>query len=75
MPGRNDYTEIIRRAAPYMGLGGVFAATIALLAWLGHWLDGRFGSRPWLTLCGALLGMAIGFYNFIATILRRPSDE
>ena len=29
----------------------------------GHYLDGRFGTTPWLTLVFLLLGIAAGFKN------------
>ena len=28
-----------------------------LFALLGHWLDGRFGSGPWLMVIGAVFGL------------------
>jgi len=30
---------------------------------IGHYLDGRFGTTPWLTLVFLLLGIAAGFKN------------
>ena len=76
MPDKDDeQTGILRRAGPYLSLGATFAASIALLAWLGRWLDGKLGSAPWLALAGALLGMAVGFYNFFATVLRNPPSD
>ncbi|NLJ71702.1 MAG: AtpZ/AtpI family protein, partial [Syntrophomonadaceae bacterium] len=27
----------------------------------GWWLDGRFGTGPWLTVLGVLIGTATGF--------------
>ena len=51
----------------------MFLASIGLGIWVGYWLDGRLGTSPWLTLAGALAGMALGFYNVIVVVLRnRP---
>jgi hypothetical protein len=72
MPGKGEFSEIIRRAAPYLSLGTVFAASLTLLGLLGHWADGRFGTTPWLTLAGIALGLVTGFYSFFATVLRNP---
>jgi F0F1-type ATP synthase assembly protein I len=54
---------------PYLDLGLTFALGIALLAWLGHWLDGRWGTDPWLTLAGAVLGVMVGFVNLFRIAL------
>lgn len=42
----------------------------ALPAVLGHFLDKWLGSAPWLTILGAILGMAIGMTH----ILRLPAE-
>jgi len=70
----NDRSEILRRAGPYLGLGTMFAASIGLGIWAGYWLDGKLGTTPWLTLAGALLGLAVGFYNFFVVVFRRPPE-
>ncbi|MHB8844980.1 MAG: AtpZ/AtpI family protein [Nitrospirota bacterium] len=31
--------------------------------YIGHYLDGRYGTTPWLTLAFLLLGVAAGFKN------------
>jgi F0F1-type ATP synthase assembly protein I len=72
MPGKDDVSELIRRVAPFVGLGAVFAASLGLLALAGHWADGRLGTTPWLTLAGIVLGLITGFYSFFATVLRNP---
>jgi F0F1-type ATP synthase assembly protein I len=56
-----------------MNLGLSFALGIAFLAWLGHWLDGKWGTTPWMTLSGAVLGVVVGFVNFFRTAL--PKKE
>jgi len=42
----------------------------ALPALLGHFLDRWLGSGPWLTLGGAILGMAVGMSH----VLRLPAE-
>lgn len=39
----------------------------------GHWLDGRFGTRPWLTLFGLLLGISAGFKGLFDAARRERS--
>jgi F0F1-type ATP synthase assembly protein I len=31
----------------------------------GYLLDGRLGTKPWLTFAGLLLGIVVGFYELI----------
>lgn len=72
MPGTNGFSDILRRAGPYLNIGTTFLAALALFIWLGHKADGWLETRPWLTLAGLLTGFAIGTSNLIQTIRRRP---
>jgi F0F1-type ATP synthase assembly protein I len=51
--------------APYLHIGWVFVLAQLGGLWLGHWLDGKFGTKPWLMVVGAFAGMAIGFVNLV----------
>lgn len=46
-----------------IGVGFSLAFWIAGGALLGHWLDGKLGTAPLLTLALLALGMTIGFYD------------
>ncbi|HZI94193.1 MAG TPA: AtpZ/AtpI family protein [Patescibacteria group bacterium] len=72
MADKNGRSEILRRAGPYLGLGSMFAASLLIGVGGGYWADGRFGTKPWLTIAGTMLGLVLGFYNFFAVVLRRP---
>jgi F0F1-type ATP synthase assembly protein I len=76
-PGRNSSTreEILRRAGPYMGIGSTFLAAIASCLFAGWWLDRWLGTQPWLTLLGAFVGIATGFYMFYRIVTARPGGE
>lgn len=70
--------EILRRAGPFLGIGANFVASIAVCIGGGWLLDRWLGTRPWLTLAGALTGLAVGFYNFIQIVRaarRQGSDD
>jgi F0F1-type ATP synthase assembly protein I len=47
-------------AASYTLVGG-----IVLLGGLGYYLDGRWGTAPWLLVSGLALGIVVGFYEVI----------
>ena len=64
--------EIFRKSGPYLNLGFGLAVPIILGAFLGHWLDGKWGTGPALTLVGIVVGMVAGFYNFFRVVLRKP---
>ena len=56
-----------KRAEPnpwqLVGTGLEMATLVVVLAWGGRWLDGRWGTDPWLTLAGASLGIVGGMYH------------
>jgi ATP synthase protein I len=35
----------------------------------GFFLDRRFGTKPWLLVVGAVLGVSAGFYSFIRAVI------
>ena len=46
-----------------VGVGFSLAFWIGGGAFLGHYLDGRFGTQPVLTLVLLVMGLGIGFYD------------
>jgi len=40
---------------------------VAVLALLGWWLDGKWGSRPWLLLVGTTVGVTGGLFKLWRT--------
>ena len=51
-----------------VGIAMVAATMIGLF--IGHWLDGYFGTSPWLTAVFLLLGIVAGFRNLYQTARR-----
>ena len=49
----------------YSGVGLELAGATAGLALVGYWIDGRFGTRPWATLIGVVIGIVGGLYNLV----------
>lgn len=49
--------------ARQMHLGIQFILTIGLLLFIGYWVDGKLGTRPWVMLTGLGLGFGVAFYN------------
>ena len=60
--------QVVRELGPYMSLGFQLAAAVVGFFLLGHWLDNRYGTSPWLKLLGLLLGTTGGFIKFFKTV-------
>ncbi len=63
-------SDLFKDYAPYLGLGIQLAATIALMAFFGIWLDGKCETSPYLTLTFSLLGVFTGMYHFIKSVMK-----
>ncbi len=61
----NTLTKTYKEIGPYLGLGTQLAATMVLMFFLGRWLDGQFGTYPWLIIVFSVLGATTAIYNFI----------
>ena len=51
------------------------AITVTLGFWGGRFLDGRFGTGPWIMVAGVLLGMGLGIFSIIQTLERFFKDK
>jgi F0F1-type ATP synthase assembly protein I len=49
----------------HSGVGLELAGATAGLALIGYWVDGRFGTRPWGTVVGVVIGLVGGLYNLV----------
>jgi len=56
------------QGAQFIGLGIEMVVPIVLLMYVGYRLDAWLGSKPWLFLLGALLGIAVGFYGMFKRV-------
>lgn len=50
------------------------AAAIIIGALIGYWLDGYFGTSPWLMLIFFVLGIFAGFFNVVRTAKQMQKD-
>lgn len=55
----------------HVGLGFEIAVPVLLGVLAGERLDRWLGTKPWLLVAGALLGIAVGFYGFFRSVLPR----
>jgi ATP synthase protein I len=73
--GLTNSFKAFRTAGPLFGSGIQLAAAVAVFFFIGRWLDGKFGTTPWLMLSGAMIGAAGGMYKFIRTALTIDASE
>lgn len=50
----------LRTAGYLLAIPGLLIASPLVGFFAGSWLDGRFGTTPWLTLAGVVLGFVAG---------------
>ncbi len=70
-----DFSNIMRVFARYSHLGITFALTILIGVFAGQYADRKLSTEPYLTLAGAVLGMAGGFYYIIKELVMRQNEE
>ena len=71
----SSLAEAYRKAAPYTAASTSLVVAVGGCTWLGHladeWLELR---TPWLTIAGAVFGMAAGFVSFFRQVLGPRKD-
>lgn len=73
--GERDSRPPMAQAGEVLGVGLQFAGAIILFLFLGRWLDGLFGTDPWLLLIGVLVGAVAGFYSLYRQLVIVPRDR
>ena len=59
-----------REVGLYSGIGLAFAVFVFGGFFLGRWLDGFFGSTPWLAMSGAFLGFVAAVVELLMMLRR-----
>ncbi len=62
-------------ASDFAGIGLQFAASVLLFGYAGQWLDGRFGTGPWLLIIGVFLGAGGAFYSMYRKLMASQEDR
>ncbi|PPK85861.1 putative F0F1-ATPase subunit (Ca2+/Mg2+ transporter) [Neolewinella xylanilytica] len=69
MPPSKPKGDDGRAWTKYMGLGAQLIATIGISVAIGLYLDGQFGTNPWITVAMSLLGVVGGLWVSIKDLL------
>lgn len=62
----------LAQATRYLGIGLTWALSTGLFLYLGTVADARLGTDPWLTLIGAFVGGAAGFWYMYYHLVVEP---
>lgn len=66
---KNRTSDIAKEIGPYINLGWQMAVTVGLGVLIGWWIDMESGTKPlWVIIC-SLLGVVVGMYSFLKTVL------
>jgi hypothetical protein len=74
-PAEESRRDVIRVSAQFLGSGMTFAASVALFGWIGSKVGTFIGAESPLTILGALLGGAVGFYGLYAQVIRSREEQ
>ena len=73
-PLRREPSQAVQ-ASKYLGVGLTWALSTALFLYLGSLADGWLGTEPWLTVIGAFVGGAAGFYHMYRQLVIVPTRQ
>lgn len=72
--GKSDATAM--RTAWELSAGMLsFIVALGIGWWFGRWLDGTFGTAPWLMLVFSALGLVAGILNVYRTLSRAFNEK
>jgi len=60
--------KVLRYMAMGSSIGSALVVPVLLGIFAGRFFDSRFGTEPWLSLCGVLLGLALGVGSIVQII-------
>jgi len=73
-PGRSGRVWS-KEFGPFLTLGIQLAVTVVVCFFLGRWLDGVFGTAPWLMIGGLALGITGGLISFFRIAIAAGKDQ
>lgn len=77
----NDRRERDKKGRPYRQLymlttvGTQLTVSVAIGVAMGLWLDGYFGTKPWLMLLFLIFGVIAGFRNVYRMAMKESDNE
>lgn len=72
--GESDY-RWVKNAGNVLSIGMLILVSIAVGFGIGYWLDGKFGTKPWLAFVFTLFGLAAGLYESVRILIEAMKDD
>jgi F0F1-type ATP synthase assembly protein I len=70
---RQNWASVARETGPLLGIGASLAVSVLVGVLAGKWADAHWGREPLFTILGAMLGLVLGMYQFVRTVMsKRP---
>lgn len=73
-PPDSERRRVILELGRFTGFGLAWALSVLFFLLIGYWLDGRLGTLPWLTITGAFIGAAGGFWSLYRGLTAAAAD-
>lgn len=67
--------DLLSTLGIYGAIGFQLAISVVVGVMAGRYLDARWGTMPWLTIVGMLLGSGAGFWNLIRLLKWKDKDD
>ena len=64
-----------RKAGPYLDASWQLTGSVAVWVLVGFFLDKYLGTKPWLLVAGAVVGLGLGFYLFFRALMNIGKDK
>jgi ATP synthase protein I len=71
----NDIKKTIRNLGYLSTVGMTMALCIFLGAFIGHYLDNKFNTDPWLLLVFLVFGIIAAFKNLMIMVRKSRNDD
>lgn len=69
-----DEARPLRTGLAVVNVGFVMVTAVILGYWLGHAVDTKLGTDPWMMILGVTLGSAAGFVHLVRVASRASHD-
>lgn len=74
-PDHQEEGRLLAQGMRYFGVASQFAVTLAVLGYVGYWLDETRGWSPWGVLAGIFTGMTIGVWSMLRQLARMEHND
>ncbi|MCE5198462.1 MAG: AtpZ/AtpI family protein [Armatimonadota bacterium] len=71
---QSDYRWMVK-VGPVWSIPFLIPISTGIGLWLGIWLDGKLGTKPWLAIVLTILGLASGIYESAKILINVTRED